>query len=68
MIASGVKSADEALVLLGNYLGAREYCIIEPPFKEGVVTDVLTGKQLTPSDLRELKVPNHRVRLLHWKR
>ncbi len=68
MIASGVKNGDEALILLGNYLGARENCIIEPPFKEGIVTDVLTGRELTPSDLRELKVPNHRIRLLHWKR
>ena len=68
MILSGVKNADEALILLGNYLGARENCIMEPPFKEGVVTDVLTGKELLPSDLRELKVPNHRIRLLHWKR
>ena len=68
MTSSGVKSDDEALILVGNYLGAKENCIIDAPFKAASVTDVLTGRELAPADLQDLKVPNHRVRLLHWKR
>ncbi len=68
MTVSGVRNGDEALVLVGNYLGAQETCAVQAPFDQAAVTDVLTGKALAPADLKELQVPRHRVRLLHWRR
>ena len=68
MTVSGVRSADEALILVGNYAGAQETCAVKAPFDKATVTDVLTGKVLAPAELQALKVPKHRIRLLHWKR
>ena len=68
MSLSGVKDQNEALILVGNYLGTKETCAIKPPFEASTVTDVLTGKVLPPSELQKLNVPLHRVRLLHLRR
>ena len=68
MTLSGVKSRDEALVLVGNYLGVDEECAVQAPFEPASITDVLTGQELSASELRTLKVPMRRVRLLYLKR
>ena len=68
MSLSGVKNDNEALMLIGNYLGIQEDCAVKVPFDKALVTDILNGRELPLSEMQKLKVPRHRIRLLHLKR
>ncbi len=68
MTLSGIKTNNEALLLVGNYLGIKGNCCITPPFDATSVTDVLTGETIPPTELQKLNVPIHHVRLLHLTR
>lgn len=65
---SGVKTASEALVLLGNYQNAKESAALTAPIANAVVYDVLSNKSLTDEKLDALKVPVGKIRLLYFRK
>lgn len=68
MTVSGVRNADEALTLIGNYRRAPGGCRMEPPIAGAAARDVMTGRELSAEELAQLAVPPGRFRLLHWRR
>ena len=68
MLASGVKSTDEALILVGNYLGMDKTTSVTLPFANAEITDVQTKEKVSAAELKNLPVANRKVRLLYFKR
>lgn len=68
MSIAGVKNANEALILIGNYHSSDKPVRLTAPFDNAEVLDVLNNQKLSAEEVKNLRVPVKKVSLLYFRK